>query len=240
MIALITPTGGRPKQMRFCAEWMKRQTYTGDVLWVIVDDCRPVTINFIKNDFRSNWEIVKLYPTPVWSEGQNTQSRNLYTAITFIKKQKNITDIFIIEDDDYYVPEYIEVMLNKVDGFDAAAQANTIYFNINNFVTYKNHNTRHGSLFQTVFSYSMLPLFEQAVQTNAKFIDMSFWKIMERENKKLNVFVDEAVYAIGMKGMNGRSGIGVGHTMAGPKHTNRLKALLDLKKLIGTDYLYYA
>jgi len=48
MIALITPTGARPKQIRLCAEWMKRQTYNGSVLWIVVDDAIPITVDLIQ------------------------------------------------------------------------------------------------------------------------------------------------------------------------------------------------
>ena len=47
MIALITPTGARERQIQLCAQWMKQQTYTGDVTWIIVDEAIPVTDNFI-------------------------------------------------------------------------------------------------------------------------------------------------------------------------------------------------
>lgn len=43
MIVLITPTGARKNQFELCMRWMLRQTYQGNVVWIIVDDPVPVT-----------------------------------------------------------------------------------------------------------------------------------------------------------------------------------------------------
>lgn len=82
---------------------MKEQTYTGTVIWMIVDDGDPVTTDFITDDFREGWTIQKIYPKPVWQKGQNTQGRNLAAGIREIKKLDPEL-IFIVEDDDYYSP----------------------------------------------------------------------------------------------------------------------------------------
>jgi glycosyltransferase involved in cell wall biosynthesis len=236
MITLITPTGGRPKQIRLCAEWMRRQTYTGDVLWVIVDDCSPTTTEFIKGDFRENWTIVKVYPEPKWREGQNTQSRNLLAGVNVVKKYENISAIFIIEDDDYYSPEYLQEMVNKLDGHVAAAQTNTVYFNLQSFTLKRHTNTKHGSLFQTGFTFDVLPVFENATKRNVQFIDIQFWKLLK--NKPVNLFTVQNNLAVGIKAMQGRKGIGNGH-ITRSVNTNKVQGFLSLKKLIGKDYLHY-
>jgi hypothetical protein len=107
-IALITPTGGRPKQIQLCAEFMRKQDYKGKVLWVLVDDVLPNTVDCVDLvDFRKSWQIVKVFPSPVWSVGQNTQARNLLIGIEIVKNHKDVEAVFIIEDDDYYNPQYL-------------------------------------------------------------------------------------------------------------------------------------
>ena len=107
MIYLITPTGARPQQIRHCAEWMKNQTYTGKATWIIVDDGLPETTEFIKEDFKENWEIIKVFPRPAWMPGMNTQGRNIAAGLSKVENGKD-NIVFIIEDDDYYKPVYIE------------------------------------------------------------------------------------------------------------------------------------
>lgn len=241
MIALITPTGARSKQIKLCAEWMRRQTYDGAVLWVIVDDCIPVTTDCIPADFRKNWVIEKVYPKPVWKHGENTQARNLLAAIGVVRKYTQVTEIFIIEDDDYYTPQYIDVMHKKLQGFNAAAQVDTLYYNVQTHVNKRHNNKKHGSLFQTGFVSAILPVFENAVKGNSKFIDIYFWHLIGLS--KVNLFSYETDLAIGMKGMPGRGGIGNGHRMRSALQANdksgRITGFLSLKHLIGMNYLSY-
>jgi hypothetical protein len=231
MIVLITPTGGRPKQFKLCMEWMKNQTYTGKVLWIVVDDCEPMTTDSLLDNFRENWSIVKKYPKPVWRNGDNTQSRNLRVAINtleFVPKEW-IEAIFIIEDDDYYKPDYLEKMLFNLKGFEAIGQTKTIYYNLFYHTVTRNKNDRHSSLFQIAFTPIVLPIFEECL--NHKFIDISFCKKLHN----MNLF-DGIPLSIGMKGLPGRAGIGVGHKMRGVSSDINNEIL---KKLIGDDFKFY-
>jgi hypothetical protein len=110
MIALITPTGGRPDQIDLCDIYMHRQNYTGKVVWVIVDDCEPRTTDAIGVGMPPNWTVIKCYPNPIWRPGTNTQGRNISVGINTILtnyKKEEIRGFFIIEDDDYYKSFYL-------------------------------------------------------------------------------------------------------------------------------------
>jgi len=205
MIALITPTGGRSVQIKHCAEFMKAQTYAGDVIWIIVDDCVPVTTDFITSDFRSGWEINKVYPTPKWRQGDNTQARNLQAAINVVKTME-VSSIWIIEDDDYYSPKYLSIMTGALEGFDIVGETDTIYYHIRLKRGLKSGNNKHSSLFQTGFKPSIIPIFEQVVSTKVKYIDIELFKAVPNVQ-----FIKGLDLAIGIKGLPGRGGIGVGH-----------------------------
>jgi hypothetical protein len=209
MIAAITPTGSRPNQFNLCSRWMQRQTYKGEVTWFIVEDCHPRTTDFITDDFKENWTIVKIYPTPLW-HGENTQARNISNGIyeLFKKyKQSEIEAIFIIEDDDWYRATYLEEMMNHKSTFDLWGESNTIYYNVYYRRYAANNNFAHASLFQTAFSPKVFREFEDCY--SQKFIDFVFWaKIANR-----NLF-SAGNLAVGMKGMPGRGGIGAGHSRA--------------------------
>lgn len=229
MIALITPTGARPHQIELCAQWMKNQDYKGEVLWIIIDDCEPRTTDFIKDDFRENWAIKKIYPKPKWQEGQNTQGRNIAAGINEVKKHE-VESIFIIEDDDYYKSCYLSVMSEKIKGFDVAGERNTIYYNVRIQRWIENKNDVWSSLFQTVFTPKIIPLIESCY--GEKFIDY----VLFRMAKNINLF-DDGKLSIGIKGQNGRSGIGAGHGWI--QHMTPDIDGVKLKELIGEDSKYY-
>jgi len=231
MIVLITPTGGRPKQFELCMQWMKRQTYTGRVLWIVIDDCIPVTTNTLDDNFRENWTIIKKYPAPIWQVGMNTQGRNLAVAINVIRHfpRSWIDAIFVIEDDDYYKPMYIEEMLNHLGSYDLVGQGSTIYYDVKRQLYKNNGNTKHASLFQTCFTINALDILETCL-TN-EFIDIEFFK---RSINK-NVFGGQPL-SIGIKGLSGRAGIGMGHRMRSGAYDPNYSVLKDL---LGDDYKYY-
>lgn len=234
MIALITPTGARPDQIRTCAELMRKQTFDGRVIWVIVDDAFPTTIDFIPRDFRSFWDIVKLYPQPHWIPGQNTQGRNIRVALDFIMKNydsQSIDGVFVIEDDDWYSVEYLEKMIKHLDGFQAGGETHTIYYNLAISQWVMNQNDVWSSLFQTAMTMDVLPVFRTFLAE--KFIDYAFFHAFDG---RTNLFRDGNL-AVGMKGQPGRAGIGAGH--------GRQRCMVDdadhrkLRQLIGIDIGLY-
>lgn len=229
MITLITPTGAREEQIKICAKLMHKQDYKGQVTWVIVDDAIPRTTDFIKEDFKENWTIKKIHPLPEWQEGQNTQGRNFCTAFEYVKTIK--TDaIFIIEDDDYYTPSYLTKMIPKLGGYDLTGERNSIYYNVLLRCWCRNGNDWWSSLFQTAFKPSVIPVFEQLYKE--KFIDLSLFKYVK--NKYL---FNDGDYAIGIKGMLGRKGIGAGHGWI--RNMKPDDYMIDLKKFTGDDYILY-
>ena len=232
MIVLITPTGGRPRQFNLCCNWMRNQTYTGKVLWIVVDDCRPCITGNIES-FPDNWTIVKKYPLPIWHTGNNTQSRNLKIGINIVKSlpKEQVEAIFIIEDDDYYSPAYLEKMMVKLKGYTVAGEIYTMYYHIGERKYHGDANKIHTSLFQTAFTVDAIPAFEMSY--GKKYIDIEFFTHV----KNANLFPREDL-AIGIKGMPGRGGIGGGH------RRNSYRGSPDndfsrLKDFIGDDYKYY-
>jgi len=229
MIVLITPTGARTEQIQICAKLMKAQDYPGEVLWIIIDDCDPRTTDFITDNFKNNWTIKKIYPVPLWQVGQNTQGRNICTGIEESKKH-NPEAIFIIEDDDYYKPCYLRMMMGKIKGYDLAGQINTVYYNVIHRRWIENKNDVWSSLFQTAFTMNAIPVLEKLYRE--KFIDFIFF----RQVKKVNLFDGEKL-SIGIKGIQGRSPIGAGHSWVSNLESDG--NMSKLKEMIGEDYKHY-
>lgn len=228
MICLITPTGNRIDQFKICTKWMHRQDYTGKVLWIIVDDGPGVTTNSVQPEFRADWEIVKVYPKPVWA-GTNTQGRNLKAgidALTSHERFKEVRSIFIIEDDDYYKPVYLTEMVGRMKNFSLIGETNTVYYNVQWRQYCDNNNRQHSSLFQTAFRPDQIALFVSCLQN--KWIDADMWA--KATNKHL---FHAGMLSLGIKGMPGRGGIGAGH-----KRTMSFiqdQSLQSLKQLIGEE-----
>lgn len=233
-IALITPTGGRPEQFKKCVQWMKNQTYTGRVFWIIVDDCEPTTTGVDTSEFKDNWLIIKKFPKPVWRNGDNTQARNLKAGISFIKQLQvfliDIDAIFIIEDDDYYKPQYLTEMVKRLQNYSVAGETQTVYYNIPAQGGHRHKNDRHSSLFQTAFTPNMIPVFEKSCAS--KFIDIDFFK----NATNVNLF-EGFDLSVGIKGQAGRAGIGYGHGN-GQKYPRDIQ-FKWLTELIGEDIKYY-
>ena len=238
MIVLITPTGNRQAQFNLCAHFMRRQTYAGDVTWVIVDDCQPLTTEGVGVGFKDNWTIIKVHPTPIW-QGQNTQTRNLSAGIDAMleyHKESEIEAIFMIEDDDYYRPQYLQRMMDQLKGFKVAGEINTIYYNVHYRNHFTNRNTSHVSLFQLAFKPEMIPIFKSCY--NERFIDYKFFEKLNAQGLMggVNLF-NESNLAIGIKGMPGRAGIGAGHGRL--MNMTPDPALIYLKSQIGEDAHLY-
>jgi hypothetical protein len=233
MIFLITPTGARQMQFSLCQNYMRRQTYHGAVGWIIIDDSIPRCTDMVVADFKPNWTIIKVYPSPPWRPGQNTQARNTMAGIKVLTdnyKKEDIEAIFIIEDDDYYRPQYLERMMANFQSYHLIGERNTIYYNVQwrRYIT--NPNTIHASLFQTAFKYDVIDTFKECIPNT--FMDCVFWSRVA--NKHL--FYENDL-AVGMKGMPGRGGIGAGHTRAMNMHSDI--SLSYLRRLIGDDAKNY-
>ena len=233
MIALITPTGARPAQIELCAKFMQAQTYAEPVLWIIVDDAEPVTTDFIKHNFKLNWTILKVYPAPPWRAGQNTQGRNIMAGLNALRAAYDLAKIkaiYIIEDDDYYSPPYLHEMRQRLEGYDIAGELYTVYYNVTLRCWLRNHNIYWSSLFQTAFTVNAIPALERVI--TKKFIDCHFFPAVTRKN----MFFGHD-YAVGIKGQQGRCGIGMGHKPLASYINDPLG--LELYKLIGDDVKHY-
>lgn len=231
-IALITPTGGRPKQVDYIASYMKSQDYTGKVLWLITDDVIPFTTDFLQEGFKANWTIEKLYPEPYWQECENTQARNLLVAIEALEKRTDIDYVFIIEDDDYYKPNYLSKMISLFGDHKLIGQKGTSYYNVTTKQIRRMPNERHSSLFQTAFSIELLSTFKKVVESNHKFIDFVFWK-------EVGGFLFNDNLSIGIKGLSGRKGIGIGHKKEKLAKIPQINQEV-LKQIFGEDFINYA
>jgi hypothetical protein len=148
---------------------------------------------------------------------------------------KKIEAIFIIEDDDYYRPIYLQEMVKRMGTYDIIGEANTIYYNVRFRKHLSMQNYQHSSLFQTAISERAVHVLKNACNRpptgDSFFIDINIWR--EIQNKLL---FNGGSWGVGIKGIAGRFGLGSGHD----DKWGHLDPELDyLRALIGEDYHLY-
>src|ERR1017187_2413419 len=93
-ISIITETGARPEAIALCLKYVQRQSYTGPLQWIVVDD--GVTATEAPSLLREGWLVTYLRPES--QPGQNTLARNLLMALPEVLYEK----VLVFEDDDWY------------------------------------------------------------------------------------------------------------------------------------------
>lgn len=203
LVSIITCTGGRPEAFSRLEYYMKRQTYTGPVEWIVVDDFTPKTVvNFV----RQGWKVDYRRGPMDWKPGVNTQRYNMAEGM------KHVTGdhLFVVEDDDYYHPDFLSVFMHFLQCNPAVGEGNSKYYNIKERCWRIWGNWNRASLCQTGLHRSMYPYLERAIHSGEMFMDMVLWRDMLAESKRPLLFAYQD-YTVGMKGLPGKEGIGGGH-----------------------------
>lgn len=228
-ITLITPTGNRPEAFALLEKHMSLQVFTGkyEFEWLVVDDGTPaVKVTRGQKYLRGPKE---------WADGINTQRLNLDAVIGQVTGDY----VFIIEDDDYYSPRYLQTMINLLQTVSAVGLSRAKYYNVALPGSVVLPNEKHAALSQTAFKRNLLPLFEKAVNSGEYYIDSEFWDRVMKGNIS-HIFLGNTELSIGMKGMPGREGLGAGHTIRGyqiDRDKSRLREWLGSAAELYVPYL---
>jgi hypothetical protein len=226
----ITPTGDRELAFSLCQKWMLQQTVKPDK-WVVIDDGHiPIPIEQLNNNL-SFMEYVRREPLP--SDPQHTLLLNIRKALGYCDEGS----VLFIEDDEYYAPEYVEVMKELLTRYRFVGICKSKYYHIKGKY-YKHKSENHASLAQTGFRTDCLcsiwPLLD-----GTPFLDLRLWKKAKETYKDILLFDDKEynLYA-GIKGLPGRKGIGKGHSVGLYKYINDVDYQM-LKNWIPKDYKTY-
>lgn len=190
-LSLITPTGSRPEAFALCEKWIANQSYQS-FEWLVLDDGE------IPTPMTQNQCVIR--PDKKWDGKENTQAENLKTLLDCVSGKY----VAVIEDDDYYGPNYLGEMVNHLKRHPLVGQRPGRYYHISGHYRVF-QNEKHASLSQTAFHRDYSLILSQYLKSGATFIDVNFWR-----NSK-NGFLFESVSHVGIKGMPGRPGIGIGH-----------------------------
>lgn len=223
LVTLITPTGARAEAFALCELYMKRQTYKGQIQWLVIDDCKPETkCNLNQEYYRGPRD---------WQPGLNTQRFNMELALEKVKGDI----IFPIEDDEYYAPNYIETMVEFLKHVSIAGISRARYYHVK-IPGYKLlPNEKHAALSQTALRKDCLHLLKGAVNSGEFYFDGQLWH-KARQIQKRSLLIANTNLSIGIKGLPGRTGLTPGH-----KEKDYLYDANHamLSSWIGADKLYY-
>lgn len=198
-ITCITPTGDRAEAFALTRKWMGFQTLKPDQ-WIVIDD------GFVSlpHDLRQGIEYVRREPKQ--GEG-HTLTKNITEIFSRIKGDM----ILIIEDDDWYGPNYIYTMYHYLLEHELVGEGCARYYHVPSGKYYRVENREHVSFCQTGFTRSMLPIFKKSIPGDP-YIDMRLW-LQYGRGKGFLFFdtSDELHLHCSLKGLVGRKGIGTGH-----------------------------
>lgn len=163
MITAITPTGGRPDALALADRWMQAQTCQ-DFRWIVLDDCDPASPKPERAD-----EIIR--PGWRWQEGDNTQHASMLALL-----EQAGDKVIIVEDDDYYAPEYIELMADALTRHDLVGECNALYYHVGQRAWKEMRNEHHASLCSTAVKGSARQKLVEVCKQGHRMIDIVLWR----------------------------------------------------------------
>jgi glycosyltransferase involved in cell wall biosynthesis len=196
-ITVITPTADQPTGIALLEKYMERQTVQPDQ-WIVSDD-GVESAKLTKNQEH-------LY-TERQYEGGKSLANNMLKALDKV----NGDIVLIMEHDDYYQPNHIEICLRTLKNYAASGSLWQRYYNIEHkcYLIMKNVGS---ALCNTAFYADYIPDMQKAAQKafneNKYCVDRLFWDALIRKTKT-NIHQFNTV--VGIKGLPGRKGLGLGH-----------------------------
>ena len=232
-ISIITPTGGRAIGFTLCERWMKRQTLKPDE-WIVVDDYEKRT------KCKMGQKVIRR--KPFWRPGEMTLQKNLLEALKIVTGDI----ILIIEDDDWYSPNYIENMVKKFETLSEGksisesslliGEGHSLYYHVRNYTHKYFDNMDHASLFQTGFTKDLIPKINDLLikNINQMYFDDRLWKDIKDCNKC--IFLTKSPWSVGIKGLVGERFVGTfGHFQGLPdldkKYCNLLQKIMPKEEV---------
>lgn len=230
LVSIITCTGHRSEALALCQKYIERQTYKGPIQWIVVkDENTPHTLK----TSNKNITIEQYHGPRMWTPEYNTHRGNMEFAMPKVAGDV----LFLIEDDDYYKPNYIELYVDMLKHVEAVGIAKAKYYHIKLPGWKILNNDKHASLASTAMTKWAYPYMTQAINSGNMYMDAEFWtKIHEKQRP--HALLGGSDVSIGVKGMPGREGIT-------PSHRDMRDYMIDpdiskLKEWMKGDYELYA
>lgn len=208
-LTLVTTTRNRPLCFSLLEKWMATQTRWWDQ-WLVVNDGTDPGYHYT------------LYQEVVYRDYTGDDSRspwlqsiclNWLEAVPYIRGDK----IIVIEDDDYYAPNYVQTVSDMLDDAALVGISRDAYYKLPTKHYKWCGNTDHASLACTGFRREVLTHVERVANTfGSVFLDMYLWAEWGSEQfpgtrKLVPQPHSGRKLHVGMKNMPGAFGLGLGH-----------------------------
>lgn len=208
-VNIITTTRDRIVALKLLEKWIDRQTWKW-INWIIVTDGEitefPGRGRVIQRrgdvyyDARQNIELVE-------APNYHSMLNNLAVGIEIADKE---SPIIIMEDDEYYAPNYVERCLQALTEVEMVGFAPSHYIHVVDRTYRCMHNASFASLAATAWLPSVTPCVKELIHRNDPYLDGLLWNtwegsygIVDNTSEPVNV---------SFKGLPGARGIGVSHS----------------------------
>jgi hypothetical protein len=226
VISLLTCTGARPEAFALLEGWIRDQTFQS-FEWIVVDDGpEPTPVTMGQRVLR---------PKPFWDGSQHTLLRNLSVGLAAVRCDR----ILFIEDDEVYLPTYVERMAELMGRHMLVGETPARYYNLRHWAYRVLPNRTHASLcqtgMQTALSEALIRLCARAAPARP-FVDLELWRAVSSVADAGALLVPGS-NVVSLKCLPGRGGIGIGHRVE-PRHYPGWTSDFDRKQLtqwIGAD-----
>lgn len=220
MITIITPTADRPAAWPLIERWMAAQTVRPSQ-WIVADDGeRPAPLTMGQMHIRR----------PRTHTGGASLAHNILAALPHVTGEA----VFIIEDDDYYRPNHVELNTFLLRTHRAVGCRWLNYYNLQVRGWMRIRNAC-AALCNTALRAEAMPLLEEAAQDaldqGIYHVDRLFWRSVGHQG------LHDRETVVGMKGLPGMPGIGIGHKRDARWNLDR--GTVKLREWLGDDARCY-
>jgi len=193
-VTLITPTGDRQDSFKLCEQWMRQQSYTGPIQWIVVDDgVKPTAVTMGQHYIRE---------APM---SGHSLCRNLRSAIPHVTGEI----VFVIEDDDYYHPHYLSTMAGRLRHADVVGEFGAKYYYIRHAKWRHRHAIEnHASLCRTGMTRSVIPTLADCSIGKHPSVDLRLWRSWKGSKLSWKDCDGSQSLCVGIKGVSGRQSHG--------------------------------
>ena len=199
MIQLLTTTGFRPEAFELCRFFMERQTYTGDVRWIIVHDDDPYEYTGVRPGAR--WQVTKVDCSDIYKTGLNTQKRNLGIGLRSVNRN---LPLLIIDYDDWYPPHWLDLCVQGLKaGADLFGQTRMRKYHLTQRIARQRSFPGRSCLCATAMKGNAIDVFfNTVVNPSIRLPDVALWATAGLAKAQA-----PGNHVVGLKGLPGRSGI---------------------------------
>jgi hypothetical protein len=145
--------------------------------------------------------------------------------------------ILIIEDDDYYAPNYVATMLSWLEEADLVGEVGARYYFVQRRLYRLFTEHEHASLCRSGFRRSVLPLVRKLTAGDDWRVDMQMWATWTGSRRLSPAPARGRALSVSMKGMPGRTGVTHGPSRSWAVSDDR--NLEQLRDWLGPDHEVY-